>query len=160
MKTLDSKKIAGVILRKIRKEIENRNKRLVLAVVQVGGNSVNKSYLRQKRLASEKANVDFSLFRFPADAKEEILIKEITGLAKDKNVFGIVIQLPLPKTINSRKILNLIPLEKDPDCLSDTAFGRFCGNEPLILPPIVGAVKYFLDERKTDVQGKNEKKYD
>jgi len=83
MKTLDGKKIAGVILRKIRKEIENRNKRLVLAVVQVGGNSVNKSYLRQKRLANEKANVDFSLFRFPADAKEEILVKE-------KKVIGVI----------------------------------------------------------------------
>ncbi len=155
MKILDGRKIAEKILREIRQEIKAKKKQLILAIVQVGGDAVNESYLKQKQLASEEAGVNFLLFRFSAGVKEEVLAKKITALAKSRKVSGIVIQLPLPKKINSQKILNLIPLKKDPDCLSDAAFGRFAVGESVVLPPVAGAVKRFLNECQVEVKGKN-----
>ena len=150
MKLLDGKKLSEKILEKIKK----RRLNLSLAVVLVGDDPVSKVFFRQKEKACKKIGIGFKLFKFSASISEEELKKELEKLGKDKKVSGIIIQLPLPKKFDSQEILNLIPLEKDIDVLSERALEKFRAGELLILPPVVGAVSHLLEEYNISLKGK------
>jgi len=147
---LDGRKLAEEILEKLKKEAEGKN--LKLAVVLVGEDPVSLIFVRGKEKACTKIGIDFELFRFPQTIKQQDLEKEIKKIAED--VSGLVIQLPLPKEINNREILNLIPLEKDVDVLSQEAFEKFKAGNSLIIPPVVAAIDCLLKEYKIDLKNK------
>ncbi len=152
---LDGKKLARKILRRLKGKIERRRLKLKMAIVQVGGNAVSNVYLTQKQKACSQAGLCFELFRFPKKISEEELAKQIEKLNADPVVSGVVIQLPLPKHINTQAILNLVDFEKDADCLSEAALGKFYTSSALILPPVVCAVAAFFNEYKIKIKGKN-----
>jgi len=151
---LDGEKLSEELLGKIRQEIEKKQLCLKLAVVLAGDNLVSKSYINKKQRAAKAAGISFDFFSFPESISEENLKKEIEKLADDKNISGIVVQLPLPENINSRQILNLVPKEKDADVLSEYVFNEFAQNKTEIFPPVVGAIKHLLEKYKIDIKSK------
>ena len=155
MRILDGKKLAEEILEKLKKEIKKKRLKLKIAVVLVGKNSASKIFVREKQKACEFVGIDFQLFKFPSKISAQKLKKEIEKIVKKPIVSGVVIQLPLPKNLNSQGILNLIPLEKDIDVLSEINIGKFYTNGLAILPPVVNAVSHFLREYKISIKGKN-----
>ncbi len=146
-KMLDGKKLAEKLLNSLEKEINKNRLKLRLAVVLVGGNDISKIYIKKKKEACNKIGIGFELHHFKANISQSQLKKKITELVKDKNNSGIVIQLPLPKNFDTQEILNLIPPEKDPDCLSNKKLS--------VLPPVVSAVSKFFKEYKIKIKGKN-----
>lgn len=155
MKILDGKKLAEKTLKEIKKEIQKQHLSLRLVVVRVGKNSVSDSYIGQKKKACERAGIDFKTFGFPANISQKKLKKEAKKIIKDKDNSGIVVQLPLPSKIHTQEILNLIPLAKDIDCLSEESLGKFYTGNLSILPPVVGAISVFFKEYKINITGKN-----
>jgi methylenetetrahydrofolate dehydrogenase (NADP+)/methenyltetrahydrofolate cyclohydrolase len=154
MVILDGQKLSLKLLDSIKKEIDEKKLKLKLAVVLVGKNSVSNSYINKKQEASSNVGIDFEFFSFKEDINEEKLKEEIKKISNTEDISGVVIQLPLPKKFNTQEILNLIPIEKDPDVLSENAFNRFLNNQTDVFPPVVEAVKYLLEEYNIDIKGK------
>ncbi len=153
-KILDGKKLSEDILSNLKKEIKTRQLKLKLAVVLVGKDLASRIYVRKKELACKKIGVDFKLYRFDSRIRIDRLKKEVKRMAEDQKNSGIVIQLPLPKNMDTAKILNIIPEKKDVDVLSENSFEKFAKGKSLIFPPTVGAVSYLLKDYKIRLKGK------
>jgi len=116
---IDGKEIA----KKIRTELAERAKafetkkgrKIGLAVVLVGENPASEVYVRNKQKACEEANMASYLHKLPENVEATKLFTLIRNLNKDKNVDGILVQLPLPKHINEREVLAAIDPRKDVD---------------------------------------------
>lgn len=102
------------------KKLENKP---CLAIVQVGDREDSNVYIRQKQKFGEEIGVEVVLKNFKIEKLkdykkiEEDLIEEIQKLNKDENVNGIIVQLPLPKSFDTEKIINLVDIKKDADGL-------------------------------------------
>ena len=153
MKILDGEKLAERILSNLKKEIKNRQLKLKLAVILVGDDFASEIFIKQKQKAAKKIGVGFQLFRFHK-IKQGRLKKEVKKIAQDRSISGIIVQLPLPKDINSKKILNAVPSKKDVDMLSDLNFNNFSKGRLIILPPTVGAVSQLLENYKIKLKNR------
>ena len=137
---LDGKKLSEKILQELKKEISKKQLKLKLAVVLVGQDELSKIYIKRKKEAAKTIGVDFELFNFPSDISQKDLEEKIKNI---KDAQGLVVQLPLPKQINTDKILSLISQEKDVEgFVSD------------INSPIVCAIEEFLKEYKIVLENK------
>jgi methylenetetrahydrofolate dehydrogenase (NADP+)/methenyltetrahydrofolate cyclohydrolase len=136
MKLLDGKKLSQKILKDLKKEL--KESKLKLAIVLVGNNPDSKKFIKQKQKACQFIGIDFKLFKFPAQIQGAKLLKEIKEIIKDSSISGIVIQLPLPKKLNTEKILKSIPKEKDAEIIS----------------PVVCAIERILKEYKISLRNK------
>ena len=149
---LDGKNLSEKILVGLRK---NNKRKLTLAVILVGENSVSEIFIYQKRIACEKVGINFKIFKLSAKLSPVQLKKEIEKIVKNSFNSGAIIQLPLPKKFNPEKFLNLIPEEKDVDVLSEKSLGKFYQGVSSILPPTVGGILYLLSHYGISIKGKN-----
>jgi len=119
-----------------------------LAAVLVGNNPASVSFLKQKEKVAKELGVDFRLYKFPADIKQDPLRKEVLKIAQHRTCGGIIVQLPLPEHLNKHYVLNVIPREKDVDVLSERALGAFYTGRNPVLPPAVSTVQTVLQNSK------------
>jgi len=138
MKTLDGKKLSEKILEKLRREIKKKRLKLKLTIVLVGENLDSKIFIKQKKKACEKVGIDFELFKFSSKISNLELKKEIKKIVQNPDIKNIVVQLSLPKGLNTEEILNLIPKEKNAEIVS----------------PVVCAVDRILKEYKISLKNK------
>ena len=141
----------GGLKRRIKKSLpagKRGGKELKLAAVLVGEDKNSKIFLRQKEKACKFVGVGFQLYQFPQNISQNDLTKKVKNIVSQKN-HGIIIQLPLPKHINTTKILNLVPAKKDVDLLSEKSFGS------KILPPVLAGILEFFKAYKIEFKGKN-----
>ena len=150
---IDGKKIRDKVLEELKSEIGSKKLRLV--GVLVGDHSGSKKFMELKEKAAKEVGIDFKLHEFPGDISTNKLRDELNNIAKQGVNHGIIIELPLPKQINTQYILNTIPQEKDVDVLSIKAQGAFFVGKSKILPPAVEALKIVFKEHDIDVKGKN-----
>ncbi len=139
-------KISGhEIAQKIINELKLKPKpQKFLAAILVGKNPTSVSFLNQKKKIAKELGVDFRIYRFPEEIKNDDLRKEAGKIALLKKVGGVIIQLPLPEHINRYYILNVIPREKDIDVLGERALGAFYNSRNPVLPPAVEVVEEIL----------------
>ncbi len=133
----DCKELAQNHLKKLKAKT---NRSLSLGVIQVGRDKVSKVYINEKRKAAENLDLDFNHYRFPSSIQLKKLKKEIGKFTDD----GLIVQLPIKGNLDTQEVLNLIPFEKDIDCLSEVSVGKMVTGRLDILPPVVGAVDKIL----------------
>ena len=95
--------------------LDNFNRKPCLTVILVGDNPASKIYVKNKILTAKKIGIESKEILFDTDVTEDKLMHHISILNKDENVDGILVQLPLPKHISEKKILNIICPSKDVD---------------------------------------------
>mgnify|MGYP001584393468 CR=1 FL=1 len=154
MKILNGKKLADKILARLRRTILRQRLRLKLAAVLIGNDPASLSFIRKKKQACEKIGIGFALYQFPATISQQKLEREVKSIAKNPAISGMIIQLPLPKSLNIDSVLNSAPLKKDVDCLGKDCREMFAAGKSKILPPVVGAVKELFQAYKIKIQGK------
>lgn len=81
------------------------------------------------------------------------LERQVKKIGKDAKISGVIVQLPLPKRLNTQHVLDLIPTKKDVDVLSSASFSDFALGILPILPPTVGAIALLLKEAKKKLEG-------
>lgn len=118
MKILRGKKIADKILRRIKVDIREKKLRPNLAVVLVGTDKASQIYVSLKEKAAKKVGVDFQLYKFSQNSAEKKIIQRIKELNQSSEIHGIIVQLPLPKNLNTQRIINAIDPRKDVDGFS------------------------------------------
>lgn len=155
MKIFNGKKLAEEILENLKKEIKKKKLKLRLIVIQVGKNPVSQIFVNQKKKACKFIDVDFKLYQFKERISVQGLKKKIAKIVNNPNNSGIIIQLPLPKYLDTQKILNTVPQKKDVDVLSESSLGKFYTGTLLILPPTVKGIAYFLEKYGIKVKGKH-----
>jgi methylenetetrahydrofolate dehydrogenase (NADP+)/methenyltetrahydrofolate cyclohydrolase len=122
---IDGRKLSKEILAGIKEEISTLAFQPVFCDILVGDNSVSLQYVNMKRKKAEEIGIHFHEAFFPADITTDNLIKEIKILNEIPNMCGIIVQLPLPLTLDRRLILDAINPRFDVDCLGEIASEKF-----------------------------------
>lgn len=140
--------LAAPLLARIKKQLASKHARL--SIVQVGDNPASLKFVQEKEKACRDAGIEFERVALPTNVSQENVENTIRSLAKNPKVSGIVVQLPLPKALDTETILSLVPFQKDPDVLSSAAFQRFALGTYSVLPPTVAAVSYILKSKRVE----------
>lgn len=154
MDLLDGKTVANNILDNCKNEIKSFGKKLKLVVILVGENESSKIYVNIKKKRCEEVGIDCELKRYPEDVDEQVIIDEIDSLNSDEKVTAIMIQLPLPKHLNNRKILDSINLKKDVEGLSSYYLGQILIDNEKVIPCTPKGILELLSNYKIDLEGK------
>ena len=154
MVVLDGKKISNDIKNEIALEVKSitakGNRPPHLAAVIVGSDGASLTYVGSKVRACEKVGFNSSLISLSESINENELLDKVKQLNNDNNIDGYIVQLPLPKHIDSQKILMSVDPKKDVDGFHPTNFGRMALN----LPTFISATPYGIMEllKRYDVQ--------
>ncbi len=137
-KIIDGRSIANRMRQAIAEEVlqlkEKRNVAPGLAVVLVGNDPASKLYVRNKIIACKAVGINLFEFYPSSDISEEDLIEQIHVLNQDKNVHGILVQLPLPRHINPINIINSIDPNKDVDGFTAINIGKLATAQDCFVP--------------------------
>ena len=160
---LDGKKVAQKLKDELKIEIDNLKSKFNcvpgLAVVQVGNVSASSVYVKAKTKAAKEVGIDVFDHHLEETTDQDKLINLINKLNIDKNINGILVQLPLPKTINEEIVLNSITPEKDADGFHPLNVGKLSisqkNNEKLLIPCTPYGCLLLLRELNINLAGKN-----
>ncbi|HEX6103599.1 MAG TPA: bifunctional methylenetetrahydrofolate dehydrogenase/methenyltetrahydrofolate cyclohydrolase FolD [Alphaproteobacteria bacterium] len=125
-----------------------------LAVVLVGEDPASQVYVRNKALQTKEAGMNSFEHRLPASTPEADLLALVRGLNADPAVDGILVQLPLPKHIDSSKVLDAIDPDKDVDGFHIINVGRLATGMPGLVPCTPLGCLMLLKDRLGDLSGK------
>lgn len=125
-----------------------------LAIVQVGDNPDSTVYIEQKKKFATKIGVAVHHLKFPEDVPFDTLSKETQRLNADSLVQGIIVQLPLPKSLDKEKVIALIQPEKDVDGLTDENQTLLSEGRPRFVPATARGVLSLLDFYQIPLSGK------
>lgn len=134
MEILDGKGLSAKIKDELKNEMDAYIKTPILAVITIGDDEASKVYVNNKKKACEYVGMSFMHFDYVNDVNEKVVIKKINELNKDKNVNGIILQLPIPKEYDVNKIINTIDPSKDVDGLTFVSQGKLLNNSESIIP--------------------------
>jgi len=152
---------------KIRAEVKEDSDKLIsqkqvdpcLAVVLVGENPASKVYVGQKSKMAKECNIKTKDYKLEESTNQETLLKLIGDLNNDNTVHGILVQLPLPKQIDERKVIDTIVVEKDVDGFHAINAGRLSiGGDMLkkaFIPCTPLGSLLLLKDQVDDLRGKN-----
>jgi methylenetetrahydrofolate dehydrogenase (NADP+)/methenyltetrahydrofolate cyclohydrolase len=124
---IDGKKVAAQIKSQLNIEVEEFKRKggeCGLAVIIVGENPASKIYVRNKIASCVEVGIKSYHYELPEEVDEEEVINLIEELNANKEVYGILVQLPLPKKFNERRVLAAINPEKDVDGFSSYQMGK------------------------------------
>lgn len=154
---INGKAISEALLNDIKAKITTRlstGKRApCLAVVLVGADPASHIYVRNKRLASEKAGIKSIVHELPATISEVELFALIDNLNNDPNIDGILVQSPLPAQISDEKIIERIHVDKDVDGFHPYNIGRLAVRQPTLRSCTPFGVIKMLQASKIDLMG-------
>ena len=125
-----------------------------LAVVLVGEDPASQVYVRNKELACEKVGVKCLMYRLPQETPSEELLALIAKLNADNSVHGILVQLPLPKGIDEKKVLDAIDPQKDVDAFHPENVGLLSQGRPRFLPCTPYGIQRLLRRYEIETKGK------
>lgn len=158
MKLINGKEISTKTKNMIKAEIEEirkTGKRVPkLAVILVGDNQASQVYVRNKEKACAYVGMESLRINRDANFSEEDLLKLIDELNHDESVDGILVQLPLPKTIDEEKVLKAIAPEKDVDGFHPANIAKLFLNEEGFIPCTPYGMMVMLEEIGYDLDGK------
>ena len=158
-KLIDGKALSQKVKDELKIKVESfKNKygrQICLAVILVGDNPASQVYVRNKIKSTEYVGMKSLSFTLPETATEEQVIETVDILANDKNVDGILVQLPLPRHIDEDTILKRIPAEKDVDGFLPENVGKLMlGQETTVACTPFGVIK-MLESEGVELCGKN-----
>ena len=152
---IDGKKIAKDLRGKIAEEVKTLDRPPGLAVILVGEDPASRVYVRNKELACIEAGFYSDKIKKSENITEEELLDEVDRLNDNPNIDGILVQLPLPKHIDSNKVLERISPLKDVDGFCSENIGKLMQNKPYLRPCTPQGVMTMLASAGVDVMGKD-----
>lgn len=126
-----------------------------LAVVLAGNNHASRTYVNNKQKACKELGMNSMLIEFPENLTEEELLTKIAELNNDKDIHGILVQLPLPGHIDEKKVIESISPSKDVDGFHPISIGRMMTGQETFLPCTPFGIMVMLKEMDIEVSGKH-----
>ena len=135
---IDGKKEAANLREEIKNEIleikKKINKNPNLTVILIGDFTPSQIYVRNKEKNSTEVGITSNVIKYPKEVKEKEVLDKINELNNDKNISGILVQLPLPEQISKEKIINAIDPKKDVDGFNPINVGNLASGYKSIVP--------------------------
>ena len=153
MQILDGKALSEKLIDSVKGKVSKLKPKL--AVIMVGDDPASLTYIRNKKIACERAGIEYEEHKFPTSITQNKLLKEIDKLNKDDSVNGFIVQIPLPEHIYLPEVIRAINPKKDVDGFNAYNIGKmFLSPEFEDLPPAtpLGIVK-LLDHYNIPIQG-------
>ena len=154
---IDGKQISKEIKDELKIEVEHlkqQGREICLAVVQVGNNPASTVYVNNKKKACAYIGIRSESYELPETITERELLELVERLNTDEKVSGILIQLPLPKTLNEERILRAISPEKDVDGFHPVSVGRLWLGEKGFLSCTPAGIIQLLKRSGISIEGK------
>lgn len=155
MKILDGKEVKLKILEDLKQKLLNLNEKLGLVVIQIGNDPASDVYVRQKKKMAEDLGYNFNHINLDENVSEDEILAIIDKLNNDDMVDGILVQMPIPSTLNVKRIQNAILPYKDVDGLTDINIGKLVHNEDSLVACTPMGIIDLLDYYNIDIEGKN-----
>ena len=160
-KVLDGKALAGRIEDSLRDEVATfsrmagRVPRLV--VVLVGEMAASASYVKSKASAAVRVGIEADVVRVPATADTEALVELVGALARDEQgpADGILVQLPLPGHVDTQRVLDAVPADRDVDGFHPENAGLLSQGRPRFVPCTAAGVQRMLIDAGVETAGKH-----
>lgn len=140
MNFIDTKKVRLEEIKSLKKNLEQINRKLGIAIIQIGDDSASNIYIKNQEKLAQELDYEFKLFKFDCNINNEEVIKIIDALNNDNSIDGILLQLPIPKNLNIEMIQNRISPAKDVDGLTCTNIGKLNQNSECLLPSTASAI--------------------
>lgn len=128
-KIIDGKLISAQIKDELKEKVAKEHIKATLAVIQVGNDPASSVYVGNKKKACEYIGIGSRSYELPEETTEEELLDLVDRLNADDEIKGILVQLPLPKAIDEKKVINRISPDKDVDGFHPQSVGRLCIGE-------------------------------
>lgn len=155
MKIIDGKTIAAAIREEIRQDVAQMQRKPALAVVIVGEDPASQIYVRNKVKACGEIGINSYVYTLPTDCSQEALEAKLDELATNKGIDGILLQLPLPKHLDTESAMARIPFEKDVDGFSERNLGLLAlHKEKMVACTPLGVMK-LLEAEGVQIAGKH-----
>lgn len=151
---IDGRKLSKEILKELKKEVKTLTFEPVFCDVLVGDNPISEQYVNMKRRKARELGIRFHDASFPSNINTNDLVSEIEKINKIQNMCGIIIQLPLPNTLDQEKVLNAVAPYLDVDCLSNITSEKFYGGDLSLGFPTALACIALLDSLNLDLKDK------
>lgn len=155
MKILDGKSLSAKVKDELKGNVNSYFQTPILAVVTIGDDAASEVYVKNKKKACEYVGMSFIHLDYASCVKEEVVIKKIKQLNKDKSINGIIVQLPIPDNFNVSKIINTIDPAKDVDGLTNTQAGKLIQNEKCLIPCTPKGIMEIFKKYKIDLEEKH-----
>jgi methylenetetrahydrofolate dehydrogenase (NADP+)/methenyltetrahydrofolate cyclohydrolase len=150
---IDGKKISEKRLELLKEKIDESGLYPRLATVIVGEDPASQMYVRMKHRACERVGIASIGVELPADATTEVVLEHVARLNNDPDINGILVQLPLPEQVDTRKVVEAVAPEKDVDGFHPLNLGYLFSGEPRFVPCTPGGIMTLLDEYEIDCEG-------
>ena len=155
---LDGKQLANIRADVLRKQVLNLKKAGIqpqFCVINIGNDPSSKIYLKTKKRRADQIGIKQKLFQLPSTVTQKNLLELIDRLNNEKDVNGIMIQLPVPKQIILNEALAAIDPDKDVDCLTPANVGRLWQGDHFVEPATAHGILALLDYYHINLKGKN-----
>ena len=157
-KIIDGKLIASKVKEQVSIAVSDLNQKSIfpgLATIIVGNDAASSIYVKNKRKSAKEVGIESFQYEFPENIQEKELLELINELNLNSDVDGILVQLPLPKHINSELIIDSIDVNKDVDGFNVINAGKtFIGRDSVIPCTPLGCL-LMLKSIKIELKGKN-----
>lgn len=156
---IDGRKVSLEVKEEVRSFVNDRKEKGLkvpkVVSILVGNDGGSVFYINNQEKVATSLGVDFEKLLLEETISEDHLIDEIKKLNNDNNVDGIILQLPLPKGLNEKKVINAISADKDIDCLTYENQGKLYCGEKVFLPCTPNSVITLLEKYEIELEGKN-----
>lgn len=143
------------IAEKVKSIVEQGGKRPHLAAILVGNDGASQTYVGHKEKACAQVGFKSTLLRFDSTITQEFLISEIKKINEDKDIDGLIVQLPLPKHIDEQAIIEAIDPKKDVDGFHPENVGRMVIGLPAFVSATPDGIMELLARYEIDTKGKH-----
>lgn len=154
---INCKQISEKILAELSRDVSfMKDKGIIpgLAVIMVGGDTASGIYVRNKRITCDKVGLYSEEHKLPENTSQDELLRLINNLNLNPKIHGILVQLPLPKHINSFSIIEAILPYKDVDAFSAVNAGHIMIGQALLSPCTPSGIIEILKHENIDIEGK------
>ena len=153
---LDGKKVSEQILNIIKDKVDKSTIKPHLVVILVGDNPASKIYVNNKKKAADKVGIKCTILEYRDDTTTDVIVEKIKELNNNSEVTGMIVQLPLPKSIDTQAIMQTISPDKDVDGFHPMNVGKLTsGLKPSFYPATPQGILMLLDNYNIPIEGKH-----
>jgi methylenetetrahydrofolate dehydrogenase (NADP+) / methenyltetrahydrofolate cyclohydrolase len=155
---LDGKALAATVRASVREKVDRLAERGIkpgLAVLLAGEDPASRVYVRNKVRACEETGVRSELHELPGDIAESALLERVAALNADARVHGILVQLPLPRHVDSARVLAAVSPAKDVDGFHVENLGALLAGTPRLVPCTPAGVMRLLEQAGVPLAGRH-----
>ncbi|MDC3099844.1 bifunctional methylenetetrahydrofolate dehydrogenase/methenyltetrahydrofolate cyclohydrolase [Candidatus Pelagibacter sp.] len=155
---IDGKKTAADLRLNLKNEVDDLKKKFNrvpgLTVILIGEYAPSKIYVRNKEKSAVEIGLKSEIIKYPDTVDEKTVLEKISELNKDENVSGILVQLPLPKHINNKKIIDAIDPNKDVDGFHPNNVGKLSSGYESSIPCTPLGCHFLIKKIEPNLNGK------